>query len=542
MVDRSTHYRAAFAIVLVLAAVLGAANLLMGDLNQDEGWYVYAGLSVADGKLPYRDFAFTQGPLLPLVYSLAAPVVEAFGLGGARAVTWIFGFLSALLAARLCRRLGGPAAGVIVFALIALNVYQSYFTTVVKTYALCAVFMMAGFYALGRWIDSRRAFWIALAGAGLAAAAGTRLSSGVLLPLVGLWLMFQPKRWGRWGWLWFGIGGGVTLLAVFLPLYIAAPEGFMFGLVEYHTLRKAGSFVYSMVLKAGFVSRLVQVYFVAAGLLVLLAAAKWWRPFKGQDTGYHQSDVFHFVRLLWCSAAAVTLVHVTAPFPYDDYQVPVFPVLAAAVAVSWAYAVRAWSTEPYRWQAGVEPRDPAGMNWFVWGVVALCAAAAFSSQINQDWMIAGRDRIWWKMKPQPSLIQLRTVASDIRARHGDGPMLTQDTYLAVEARMKVPAGWEMGPFSYYPDMSDERAAALHLVNHRKLLDDLANQPASVAAFSGYSLSIASPEVLPLDEARRAELESVVARRFELVREVPTFGQAGTTLRILAPRTAGGEAP
>lgn len=529
----SPKYSPAFFTVLVIGVVLGGANLIMGDLNQDEGWYLYAAQSVADGKLPYRDFAFTQGPMQPIVYSLISPVIDAFGVAGGRAFTWLLGLATALMAAGMAKRLGGASAGVVTFALVAVNVYQSYFTTVVKTYSLCAFFMIAGFCALAKFIDLRKSWWLALAGVGLAAAAGTRLSSGIVLPLVGIWLLAQPGRWGKLGWLWFGIGGGAALLLIFLPLYMAAPEGFMFGLVEYHTMRDSGSVLSSLVLKAGFISRLVQFYFVATALLLLLFAVKLWRPFKGQDTGYHQSSPFFLVRLLWVSVFAVTFVHIMAPFPYDDYQVPVFPVLAVALGTSWSYAIRAWSSEPFRWQEHVTPGDPAKMKWFVWVIVLVSAASSFSSPINMDWMIAGRDRIWWKMKEQPSLLQLREVAREMRTAYDGELILTQDTYLAVEAGMRVPQGWEMGPFSYYPEMSDEQAAMLHLVNRKKMFDDLALQPAAVAAFSGYGLSIASPQVTEIDDEEKAALENALSRNYTLEKEVPGFGQAGTRLRIFS---------
>ena len=62
----------------VLAAgafvVLGAAAVWMGGINQDEGWYLYAANLVAEGKVPYRDFAYTQGPVMPFVYSAFARV------------------------------------------------------------------------------------------------------------------------------------------------------------------------------------------------------------------------------------------------------------------------------------------------------------------------------------------------------------------------------------------------------------------------------------------------------------------------------------
>jgi len=522
------------AAAVLIALVLGAANVLLGDLNQDEGWYLYAAREVADGRLPFRDYAFTQGPMMPLVYSLFSSVVREFGVAGGRVVTWLLGLAATLLAVTAARRLGGRAAATITFTLIALNTYQSYFTSVVKTYSLCALFLCAAMYALTRWIESRRIIWIVGTGVALAFAAGTRISSGVLLPLVGCWLLLQTARFGKWSWLWFGLGGGITLIAIFAPFYLMAPEGFVFGLIEYHTLREGGSLVF----KGGFISRLMQAYFVAVILLVFMVSAKVWRPFKGIDSGYHQSDSFQLVRLLWFSVVAMSLVHVVAPFPYDDYQVPVYPVLVVALAVSWSYALRAWSSLGFRWEAVGEPADPPFTKWFVWSLVLVCTAASFSSSINQEWMIAGRDRIWWKIKPTPSLMLLRDIGHEIRSLDQSGDLLTHDTYLAVEAGLKVPRGWEMGPFSYYPELSDERASALHLTNRRLMLDTLATSTATVAAISGYGLSIASPEVKPLADEDRRELINVLEQRYSLDREIPQFGQAHTTLRLYRLRTDG----
>ncbi len=44
-----------WAVALVALAVLAAAAVWMGGLNQDEGWYLYAANLVAEGKTPYSD-------------------------------------------------------------------------------------------------------------------------------------------------------------------------------------------------------------------------------------------------------------------------------------------------------------------------------------------------------------------------------------------------------------------------------------------------------------------------------------------------------
>lgn len=52
--------RIGWLIALLAALGLFSANLIFGNLNQDEGWYLYAARLISAGKMPYRDFAFTQ--------------------------------------------------------------------------------------------------------------------------------------------------------------------------------------------------------------------------------------------------------------------------------------------------------------------------------------------------------------------------------------------------------------------------------------------------------------------------------------------------
>ena len=125
----------AFGALSVFAfVVLGAAAVWMGWLNQDEGWYLYAANLVAEGKVPYRDFFYTQGPLLPFVYSAFTWVWGRWGILGARVFTLLLGALSLLFAVALARRLAPPdrggTAGLVAFLLLGVNLYHLYFNTI----------------------------------------------------------------------------------------------------------------------------------------------------------------------------------------------------------------------------------------------------------------------------------------------------------------------------------------------------------------------------------------------------------------------------
>lgn len=522
-------------VAVVVYIILGACNIFLGDLNQDEGWYLYAARQVTQGNLPYRDYAFTQAPMLPLCYASADVWVERYGVLGGRIFTAALGLVGVLLASWLAARMapaGSRALAVAVcFILLGVNVYQSYFTVVVKTYSLCAVFLLAGLLALSYTSRAHAFVPSAVAGLFLALAAGTRLSAGAALPVVGLFLIFFSHRIKSWAWLDFGLAGLLALCAWSLPFLFLARDGFMFGMFEYHSLRSAGSLMQALVYKAGFISRLVQAYFPAFALWLLLLAEfllarRAWQALPESDR-----NPPYFRLCLWGVVLAISAVHVMAPFPYDDYQVFVYPVLCALLAATAS-----------RWWAGVQQRnapeacEPITPNrWrlgFLWAITGIAVMSAFSSPVNQAWFIKGRDRIWWRMREQAPLANLQEVALGLREFCAPGEeLLTQDTYLAVEAGLTVPRGLEMGPFAFYPAFSRARATALHVVNQEMLEEIIRATPAPLAALSGYSFTIRSPEVEELSASDQAHLLDVLRERYEEVDVIPDFGQGSTELRL-----------
>ena len=540
-----TSYKRAYisiSIVAFLAAViLSAANLYLGDLNQDEGWYLYAAQLVASGQRPYVDFAFTQGPVMPLVYALFKPIITAGGLAGGRLITALLGLMAAVLAARLAARLVNTelraSTALTTFILIGVNVYQSYFCTVVKTYSLTILLLMLGFLAMVEAWNRRQAWPMLMAGAFIVLAAGTRTSAGIVLPIVFLYLLMARSA-PPLAWLHFGLGATVMACLVFLPFLILAPESFLYCVMQYHTLRHSGSGLMTLVFKAGFLSRLLQAYFVAFSIGVGVVFAKWafsrLRPpcsaiaLRDGERGYggqaHAPAVTTapaamaapaLMRILWMSVIAITLIHFLAPFPYDDYQVFVFPLLAIVIA-----------------NAAVRLVGQHGALWLTIAILVVSLGAAGSSPLNQDWFIQGRDRIWWLVKDRSPLQKLRDTAAQIRSITKPGDLLlTQDPYLAVEANLKVPRGLEMGQFSYFPTLSDDRAASLHVFNRAGFERLLRTTEAPMAALSGYALAIQSPEVTPLTPKDQSLFTKIVTDRYMPMTNVPYFGQAYTTLKI-----------
>jgi len=515
--------------------VLYVVCLLLGDLNQDEGWYLYAARMVSRGKLPFFHFASTQGPLMPVVYVLAQPLVDLWGVAGGRLFTALLGFVTAISSAGLVRKvLRRPdrmplanAAALLVFVLIALNIYQVYFTTVVKTYALTGLLIVLGFHLLfaegdGSGLLMRRFG----AGVLLALATATRSSAFVLIPVVmllqGVCLLRDSSRRGPW--FFFALGAAVGGGALFLPFLIGAPEAFLFGLVEYHAARETGGALALLSYKAGFLLRLIGFFFIP---LTLAAASAVWalvRTGSGEEDGRPRWNWVRFcgdpLFVMWAGIAAVTSLHLSAPFPYDDYQVIVVPLFAVATAAGLFRIPALGRALPQRICA------------FLALVMVLSIAHSLASPLLQNWLLAERDRIWWPMKSETPLCKLRRVGGMLRDMSEAGDLLlTQDTYLAVESGLDVPAGMELGPFCYFPDMDRERADICHVMNKEKLAETILSGRASVAAFSEYGFAVRSPEItqLPVDE--EAELWRILGSRYRKTVAVPRFGQAGTALTI-----------
>lgn len=462
--------------VLAIGAfvVLSLAAIWLGALNQDEGWYLYAANLAAEGKCPYRDFAFTQGPVMPFVYSFFVDAWQRYGLLGARAFNTVVGLIGILFACALARRVASEenknTAPLVTFLLLATNLYHLYFLAIPKTYALAGLFVIVAFYLLSFRVVAADF----VAGLFLAFAAGTRFSLVVLIGVVTICLYLRYRSTCPWKVLFFVFGAVIALGCTFGPiLYDEKTQlGFITALT-YHTSRGGSDIVWTV----GSLSRLVRWYlpiFVVLGL-----------------------GSFRQAKLLLAAFLAVFAVQIAAPFPYEDYQVPIMALLAVFAAANL---------------------KPARAPLLVMG---LCFATSFGSPLLQDWMTYGQDRFWSIKKDKTELQQLRETAKRIEAIDPEGKtILTQDLYLAVEMNRKVPEGLEMGPFARLTDGE-----------WRELLEK-APETCNVAALSGYSFAIEPPECKerPLDE--QLACWWILENHYEKVFKIDRFGQNATTLIVL----------
>lgn len=482
-------FLAAFGYVTLVGAAVW-----LGALNQDEGWYLYAANMCAEGKILYHDFFYTQAPVMPILYSGFTWVWDSFGILGARIFTATIAFVALMFFAETASRLVGKenrwVAALTVFILLGSNLYHLYYTAIPKTYALSSLLLSVGFFLLsfikpdtGR-TSKRDAYYALMAGVWLALAAGTRISLGAVLAVVGFALLFSFRRY-RWSFLFFGLGGIAGLALVYGPfLYFPQTREGLLAAQSYHAARGGFDPVFTI----GSISRLVRWY-----LPVFILLGLGFRSLRGGV-----ADM-----LLW-SFVAVFGVQMLAPFPYEDYQVPVMGLLAVFAAVSFVDGVR---------ESAFDARKlllVLGLSW----------AASFGSPLLEKWMTNGQDRFWTRKKEKCELAQLRDVAKIIEAEDPGGKtLLTQDLYLAIETGRKVPEGLEMGPFSMLSD--------------RQWRELLSSAPCELAALSlGYTFTIAPPACTEVPFETQREYWRLLKRDYELVMQEEDFGQNSTPLVIL----------
>ena len=493
-------YLACFAL-----AAVAVFAVLAGSLNQDEGWYLYAARLVGEGKTLYGDFFFTQGPAMPLFYSKFNWIWENFGILGARVFTLTLGVLSIFFAAETAKKFVDEPHKAKVFWMVVLllgsNLYHIYYLAIPKTYALASLALMVGFYFYFSAVEKKSAFYSFLAGAAFAVAASTRISlasAGV----VAVFHIFSIRKFKRSVSFCFVLGAVMTGFFAYMP-FLADAKAFdnLIAAHLYHASRDGLDFK----LIAGSLSRVARWYLPVWFLIGLSCAL----PECRRNLRESGSNLL-FIALAFSVTA---LVHLSAPNPYDDYQVPIMAIAAIFAAVRIAPA-----------------RLPV-----VFLIAALVWCQTFGSPLLEKFMTNGHDRFWVVPKDSTELFQLRQVAEKIeKLDPGGKELLTQDLYLAIETNRRVPQGLEMGPFSYWGDVDGPVPG----LNRKSMIELLESAPCKVAAGSGYMFAITAPSCKETDVETQLDFWNILKKNYSLAERIAFFGQNNTTLLLLSRKDKG----
>ncbi|WP_037488600.1 DUF2029 domain-containing protein [Sphingobium indicum] len=221
-----------YIFLLLLAVLLGIAALR--PIDHDEGQYV-AAVALMRLGLPYRDFAYLQTPLQPLLFAPLAWLCEGWLFLTLRAVNALCAAGAAALLYRAVCSAGGSArsAGIAAMALVTSHACL-FAATVARNDALPLLLHMAGLALL---IDAlgtaRRPQFFMLAGLLLGAAASAKISYGLPAAAIGLFALLNMRRIGPMGVLLALAVGGVAGGLPTLILWAIAPDAAWFGIIDY---------------------------------------------------------------------------------------------------------------------------------------------------------------------------------------------------------------------------------------------------------------------------------------------------------------------
>jgi hypothetical protein len=493
-------------VVYVLLAAILIWLVFYRAVNLDEGWYLTASRSVYDGRLLYRDFAYTQAPVLPYVYGLTS-ILPGGPLYAGRVLTLLFALAALYLAGRTARRLAGPRAEILTLLLFASSLYAVAFYTYTATYALTALCIaLAVNVAVEQPREQLRnvvaTFCICLA-------VGVRLSAVAALPPLLLFLAWRSRRRGRA----FGtvsLTAALTLAAISLPFMLAAgPQTVGYNIFGFHTDRMLPEWQVA-------VSRNAVRETVQAFPLMLLAAgaalAVTLRPARAQDTALRDHRSLRAVVLtLLAMSAGMAVVHLVPRTAGGYYNALQAPLLALAGGVTLA---------PLAQSLGQRARRP----WVRGTLAVLALSVLLVNGVVQFRLLQAQAII--ARPPFRQVEQVRKAGAYLAAHTPPGePLITFNAHLALEAARPVPPGFEMGIFSYRPTWTTEQATRNHAVNN-EMLHALLSRGEMPVALTSFDL-----QTLYGDTDR---LLATLNEQYRWTKSVPRFGPFFDEVRLYFP--------
>jgi hypothetical protein len=478
--------------LLVSAAALVVLGICawFGDVKIDEGWYIVSSRLAAGGALPYRDFAYTQGPFL--LYALAPAQALARGILSARIVSSGCAALGIGLVVSTARRLGGNRAAVYT-GLLLLSLFPAlpYWLSVTKTYGLASLFLAATVATLTSGV--RASIRLPLATAMAASFALTRTSGAVLAILVFMFCIYDaPDRRTR---------ASVALAAAalagpFLVLVGLAGDRAVWDLFSYHQF--TGNWAYPQV--SSLWSRLQQLVvawpFVAVLGFLMVAALVIARDRPALERVRAHPEL----AIVVVGMIAFVVTHLLGgAFYAEEYVAPLVPT-AAMLGVVAATRLRG--------------SLPLGEHAVL--VTALLLALILTPRSGY-------------LDASGSTASLKSI--DAVARCIDQHSTPHDRVLAFMLLEAIPAahrtpvsGTSLGVFSYQ-DVSTARAEHLHVVNADLVLRAISDPSTTVVVLSNVDRQLLSfagwfsqkrVSTAPLERELAAQYRPVCTA--ELVRE------------------------
>ena len=489
--QRSPLLSALFFVGIVAAAGVLGLFYFKRTLNLDEGWYLMAAKLVGEGKVLYIDFNYTQGPVLPYLYSLFFKVIP-LNLAGGRGVTLFFAALTWLVTIRISWRIFGARAALMTLIMLIAGLFAVAQYVYVATYALAGFLLVAG---TGLWLASSWRWRYLAAGVLLALAVGVRISVLPVLLLFFLAMLLDSKTTIR-----MRLAAiAVSLLAlgvIFGPFLLQSTELVWYNLLGFHTDRitlDAHILIWQAALRQN------RIMFSPFWLMLVIGVVEGVRDWRRGQQATLGSQLWLLGIVLTLFAAH--LVPRTADAYYDTLQYPLMSILMGA-----------WLA-PILWVA---------VRWFWKALLVIVLVWLFvtSQQAALQHYLLFR----WDNAPFQDIARWQSYLETHVSQDCKVESVTFTPLLSIEGETPLAPGLEMGMFSYRPTWDTASSEAYHVVNN-EILTDLLRQPqVGWAAFSRYDFR--SHLVGNLND-----FYHTLYNDYRLTKTFPRLGAAGTDIAL-----------
>jgi hypothetical protein len=479
--------------------------LVYRQVNLDEGWYLWASKLVYEGKLLYRDFAYTQTPLLPYVYGLNQRLFGE-GLIQGRLLTALCVLAAVGLSVGAAARIAGRTAALVCLALCVVSTFALAQFTYTATYALTALLMGAALYvAVGPWPENRR---IVVAASLFCLAIAVRLSVAAAAPPFLLYLILTSDQRRR-ALLLVGLAALGTLGVTLGIYWLLSGEMMLYDILGFHTDRLLKAEWHRLRMwHSG--ERAISDFFVLVGVTLTAAAtgivqmwASWQRSSRRENR--RSSAILLTVAAMSLALFVVHLIPRTTDSYYNSLQAPLICVVGGVLVAHWLR-----TEEPTRRRFG-------------WLLIALLV---FTHGARQ-WRAFAREK--YIAQPARSQVAVVREAANLLRRlvTPGGELLSFSPHLALESGLRLKPGYEMAIFAYQPTWSNEQVTRYHVVNNEQLLRDL-RSGADAVALTGFDLEQIYGE--------REAVQAILGAQYRWVAVIPDFGPYNDELNLyLAPQ-------
>ncbi|MCP4605473.1 MAG: hypothetical protein GY847_33965 [Proteobacteria bacterium] len=417
-----------FLIVLGVYTIISTHFRRVGLMVPDESYYALAARAVYEGKIPYRDFAYMQMPLLPYINGLMLSLI-GYGLDNHRFVNFIWGGIGLVVLISVIRqRLGRWEPAFVAAFAVAASPRWGFLQSMGSWCGVAGMFLIFALAAvLWRAPVGRRVLPFAISGT---ISIGCRLSGAPVVAVLAVILLLEAD----------GLKERLKVLAIclgvgtvtFLPFFIAAPEEFYFMNWQYHMESQVKHLFSTKALQAWDISP-AAIVIQAIGLLglrILIRKKKW-------------------SEIILLSAGIVGLI------------TPMIPKGAWGTYISSSVPIASTAGVIAMWTAGMAVKNPHRHVLWAFPLMSLFHMTPLEV-------------------PEGAATEVEEIAAFISVEVEDGPLLTPANIIAVEAGREAIKGTEMGKFSAMLPWEEERAKLFHMTTLTDLTEVVdAQEPAAI---------------------------------------------------------------